>query len=232
MWFAVCVCMLGCLSLASAETPVEAPADVKVPLHEGLGSAHIPITTSSELAQKYFDQGLRLHFGFWISESRRSFEEAIRQDPEAPMPYWGKAWAFGRYHNNASPPERDLETSYKAIQEALARKSKGTALEQGLIDAMATRIAKDPKAPREALDAAYAKAMRALSEQLPDDVNVLTLAAAAQMNTSRWNYWNKKRQGERREYGLVRRDPRARARARAETFGRHPLLRPRRRSFG
>ena len=189
-WFAVCACILGCLSLASAETPAKAPADVKVPLHEGLGSAHIPITTSSELAQKYFDQGLRLHFGFWISESRRSFEEAIRQDPEAPMPYWGKAWAFGRYHNNAAPPERDLETSYKAIQEALARKSKGTALEQGLIDAMATRIAKDPKAPREALDAAYAKAMRALSEEHPENVNVLTLAAAAQMNTSRWNYWN------------------------------------------
>ena len=95
--FTVCACILSCLSLASAETPA------KVPLREGLGSAHIPITTSSELAQKYFDQGLRLHFGFWISESRRSFEEAIRQDPEAPMPYWGKAWAFGRFQQRAAP---------------------------------------------------------------------------------------------------------------------------------
>jgi hypothetical protein len=41
--------ILGCLSLASAETPAKAPADVKVPLREGSGSAHIPITTSSEL---------------------------------------------------------------------------------------------------------------------------------------------------------------------------------------
>ena len=182
--FVVCVCLLSCLSLASAETRA------KVPLREGLGSAHIPITTSSELAQKYFDQGLRLHFGFWISESRRAFEEAIQQDPEAPMPYWGKAWAFGRFYLGAAPPERDLETSYEAIQKALALKSKGTTLEQGLIDAMATRVAKDPKAPGEALDAAYAEAMRALSEVHPENVNVLTLAAAAQMNTSRSNYWN------------------------------------------
>ena len=35
-----------------------------------------PSRRARELAQKYFDQGLRLHFGFWISESRRSFEEA------------------------------------------------------------------------------------------------------------------------------------------------------------
>ena len=184
-----CLCMCSA-AFAGEESPAKAAADVKVPLHKGLGSAHIPITTSSELAQTYFDQGLRLHFGFWISESRRSFEEAIRQDPDAPMPYWGKAWAFGAYHNNGSPEARDLETSYAAIQDALARKSKATALEQGLIDAMAKRVAKDTETPRAELDAAYAKAMRSLAEQHPDNVNVLVLAAAAEMNTNRWNYWD------------------------------------------
>ena len=155
-----------------------------------MGSAHIPITTSSELAQTYFDQGLRLHYGFWISESRRSFEEAIRQDPDAPMPYWGKAWAFGAYHNNGAPAVRDLETSYAAIHDAMARKSKATALEQGLIDAMAKRVNQDTKTPRAQLDVAYAAAMRSLAEQYPDNVNVLVLAAAAEMNTNRWNYWD------------------------------------------
>ena len=187
---AILLSFFGSVSVVAAG-PAKAPADVLVPLHDGIGSAHIPITTSSPLAQEYFDQGLRLHYGFWISEARRSFEEAIRQDPEAPMPYWGKAWAYGAYHNNGAPAERDLVTSYKAIREALARKSKGTALEQGLIDALSERVDKDPKTPRKVLDAAYAKAMRALLEQYPDDVNVLTLAAAAQMNTSRWNYWDK-----------------------------------------
>ena len=180
---------LSVFAIATDEPKSEVPS-VKVPLRAGLGAAHIPITTSSSLTQDYFDQGLRLHFGFWISESRRSFEEAIRQDPEAPMPYWGKAWAYGRYHNNGAPSERDLAVSYQAIQEALKRKDKGTQLEQGLIHAMSQRVAKDPKAPRDALDAAYAKAMRGLSEQYSEDVNVLVLAAAAQMNTSRWNYWN------------------------------------------
>ena len=136
----VCLCCFVSLAVAGEE----APTDVKVPLHDGLGSAHIPITTSSELAQKYFDQGLRLHYGFWIAESRRSFEEAIRQDPDAPMPYWGKAWAYGAYHNNGAPMARDLETSYAAIQEALARKSKATPIEQDLIDAMAKRVCRGP----------------------------------------------------------------------------------------
>ncbi|HXV59394.1 MAG TPA: hypothetical protein VEK15_01785, partial [Vicinamibacteria bacterium] len=184
-----CIVLMGYV-LAWAETSPPA-ADVKIPLHEGLGNAHLPITTSSELAQKYFDQGVRLHFGFWISEARRSFEEAIRQDPDAPMPYWGKAWAYGRYHNNAAPSEPDLETSYEAIQEAMSRRSLGTKLERGLIEAMALRVDKDPKAPREPLDAAYAVAMRDLAKEYPEDVNVLVLAAAAQMNTSRWNYWDR-----------------------------------------
>lgn len=188
------IVILGCFCLCSVafagkETSVKA-ADAKIPLRDGLGSAHIPITTDSELAQKYFDQGVRLHYGFWISESRRSFEEAIRQDPEAPMPYWGKAWAYGPYHNNGAPSVRDLETSYAAIQEAMSRKSKGTALEQGLIDAMAKRVAKDPATSRSELDVAYAAAMHTLADQYPDNVDVLVLAAAAQMNTSRWRYWN------------------------------------------
>lgn len=188
------IVILGCccicsVAFAGEETPAKA-ADVKIPLRDGLGSAHIPITTSSELAQKYFDQGVRLHYGFWISESRRSFEEAIRQDPDAPMPYWGKAWAYGPYHNNGAPSVRDLEISYSAIQDAVSRKSKGTALEQGLIDAMAMRVAKDPKASRPDLDVAYAAAMRSLADQYPDNVDVLVLAAAAQMNTSRWRYWD------------------------------------------
>ncbi len=187
------IAFFGCLCVCSVAFAGEEPAkaaDVKIPLRDGLGSAHIPITTSSELAQKYFDQGVRLHYGFWISECRRSFEEAIRQDPDAPMLYWGKAWAYGPYHNNGAPSVRDLEMSYEAIQQAVSRKSKGTALEQGLIDAMAQRVAKDPKTPRAELDVAYAAAMRSLADQYPDNVDVLVLAAAAQMNTSRWRYWN------------------------------------------
>jgi tetratricopeptide (TPR) repeat protein len=187
--------LLGAFAVTAAIGPTEEEtspaADARVPLHPGVGDAHIPITTSSELAQKYFDQGLRMHYGFWISEARRSFEEAIRQDPDAPMLYWGKAWAFGPYHNNGAPSVRDLETAYGAIQEALKRKDKGTRLEQALIDALSTRVAEDTSTDRKTLDVAYAAAMREVAKEFPDNVDVLVLAAAAQMNTSRWNYWDR-----------------------------------------
>jgi hypothetical protein len=50
-------CWLAMVSLAEA-----APADQTdaSPLFDNLGSLHHPFTTTSEQAQRYFDQGLRL----------------------------------------------------------------------------------------------------------------------------------------------------------------------------
>ncbi|MFP2905164.1 hypothetical protein ACLESD_08925, partial [Pyxidicoccus sp. 3LFB2] len=61
------------------------------PLRDGLGTAHLEVSTREPLAQAYFDQGLRLlHLG-WGSEARRAFAEAARQDPELAMAWWGLA---------------------------------------------------------------------------------------------------------------------------------------------
>lgn len=186
---AVALAAFGVSSLQASESKER---DVPIaPLHQGLGDVHFAITTSSELAQKYFDQGLRLGYAFWWSEAQRSFEEAIRQDPDAPMAYWGKAWAYGPYINMANPPERDLATAYEAAQDALKRKAKGTALEQALIEGMAHRYAKDPKTERPPLDQAYYLAMRPVAERFPESPDALTLAAGSYMNTTRWDYWTK-----------------------------------------
>lgn len=92
----ICVLVLLCSCVGVAGAAETTKGDVPVaPLHDGLGNAHLGITTSSETAQTYFDQGLRLGYGFWWPEARRSMEEAVRQDPDSPMVYWGKAWAWG-----------------------------------------------------------------------------------------------------------------------------------------
>ena len=187
----LCSC-LGAGALGASETPETKEGDVPIaPLHEGMGTAHFGITTSSELAQTYFDQGLRLGYGFWWPEARRSMEEAIRQDPDSPMVYWGKAWAYGPYINSGNPPARDLETAYEAIQEALQRKDQATPIEQAMIDALAKRYAEDPEAERPPLDQAYFEAMRDVAGLYPENADVLTLAAASYMNTTRWDYWDK-----------------------------------------
>ena len=46
------------------------------PVLEGLGEHHHPVTTSSERAQMFFDQGVNLLFGFNHAEAIRSFETA------------------------------------------------------------------------------------------------------------------------------------------------------------
>ena len=58
------------------------------PLMTGTGDASLKITTRSEQAQAYFNQGLRLLHCFWDFEAYRAFKEAARLDPSAAMAYW------------------------------------------------------------------------------------------------------------------------------------------------
>ncbi|HEX7630837.1 MAG TPA: hypothetical protein VF388_01785, partial [Lacunisphaera sp.] len=79
------------LGLALAGTAVA--ADPGLPLLDGLGTHSHKITTSSPEAQRYFDQGLRLIFGFNHGAAIRSFQEAARLDPACAMAHWGIALA-------------------------------------------------------------------------------------------------------------------------------------------
>jgi hypothetical protein len=62
---------------------------------EGLGDHHHKITTTSQHAQLFFDQGLKLTYGFNHKEALRSFKETARLDPDCAMAYWGWALVLG-----------------------------------------------------------------------------------------------------------------------------------------
>jgi ketosteroid isomerase-like protein len=66
------------------------------PLMSGIGTAQIKITTKSELAQKYFNQGLNLLHALWDVEAYRAFREAVRNDENCAMCYWGIYNALGQ----------------------------------------------------------------------------------------------------------------------------------------
>ena len=70
-----------------------------VPLFDDLGAHHHAVTTSNEMAQKYFDQGLRLVYGFNHDEAERAFREAARLDPSLAMAWWGVAYTLGPNYN-------------------------------------------------------------------------------------------------------------------------------------
>jgi tetratricopeptide (TPR) repeat protein len=81
-----------------APEPGDAPPPLPAKLMEGQGTVHFPITTSSEEAQKFFDQGVAQMHSFWAREAERSFLQAAALDPAAPMPWWGVAMvAAGDY---------------------------------------------------------------------------------------------------------------------------------------
>ena len=73
---------------AALTVRAQSPA-ANVPFLDNLGSHTYAITTGVPLAQRYFDQGLRLYYGFNHAESIRAFQEATRQDPACAMCYWG-----------------------------------------------------------------------------------------------------------------------------------------------
>ena len=75
------------------------------------------ITTDSEIAQSYFDQGLQLRYAYGVNEAARSFREAQRADPGCAMCYWGEAYALGSFLNGAISIEK-APYAFTAIQRA------------------------------------------------------------------------------------------------------------------
>ncbi len=162
------------------------------PVLEGLGDEHFEITTSNAEAQRFFDQGLRLTYGFNHSEALRAFKEAARLDPDAAMAYWGWALALGP---NINLPMQDnvREQAWEATQKAIDLRDKVTEKERAFIDALAVRYSDEEEVDedrRKELNMIYSDAMEALHKAYPDDNEAATLYAASLMNLTPWSYWN------------------------------------------
>jgi tetratricopeptide (TPR) repeat protein len=195
LWSALAVILLA--APLHAQHGEHATADASataagVPLHDNLGRFARPITTGSELAQRYFDQGMRLAFGFAHGEAVRSFREAARLDPQCAMCWWGVAWASGPHINDPGRDRESLVQAYEAAQQARRLRRGASAVERALIDAIAVRYARVPtERDRARLDRAYASAMQEAVRRHPDDLDAATLLGESLMVLSAWNYWGK-----------------------------------------
>ncbi len=159
-----------------------------VPLYDNLGDLSYPITTTSALAQRYFDQGLRLTYGFNHAEALRAFQAARRIDPDCALCYWGEAFVRGP-NINAPMDAEATNPAVDAIERARERAHHATPPEQALIEALALRYSADPDADRGALNQAYAEAMAEAARRFPDDHEIAVLYIDALMNLSPWDYW-------------------------------------------
>lgn len=175
-------------------TAVGEPASPPTPppaLATNLGSYHRPISSTSEQAQAYFDQGLRLLYAFNHEEAQLAFEEATRRDSTCAICYWGAALALGPNINLPAIPER-AEAAWGLLQKAQAAARTASPVERALIRALTKRYTHPPPtepARQNALDAAYANAMREVVKRFPDDPDVATLFAEAMMDLRPWDFW-------------------------------------------
>jgi len=184
--------------LAAAKTevrpfPTDVPATSEAafsapPLWDNLGRLHVAISTANPLAQRYFDQGLRLAYAFNHAEAARAFRQAQKLDPHCALCHWGEALVLGPNINAPMDPAANA-AALAAIERAQALAPKASARERELIAALARRYASDPKADRAVLNAAYAEAMGKVAARYPRDADVTLLHVEALMTRSRWDYW-------------------------------------------
>jgi peroxiredoxin len=127
-------------------------------LMPGMGAVEFPVTTTSELAQKFFTQGIGQLHGFWYFEAERSFRQAAALDPACAMAYWGMAMA------NINNPKRATDFMKVAVS-----KKGATRREQLWISAFGDYCAEGGKSDDEKRKALVG-AMEGLIYEFPEDL--------------------------------------------------------------
>jgi tetratricopeptide (TPR) repeat protein len=143
-----------------------------IPSVRGMGHVHRAIETSSPEAQRHFDAGLVLAYGFNFEEAAYEFAVARHADPACAMCWWGLAYIMGP---NINDPGKQFPMALDLAQRAAALAK--TPVEKALTAALVHRysMAGPPQ------HHAYAEAMRGVAQQFPDDLDVLVLATEALM---------------------------------------------------
>jgi tetratricopeptide (TPR) repeat protein len=172
------------------KAPVSAPSAAAMPLIDGLAKVHFPISSATPEAQRYFDQGLALLYGFEYEKSEKSFARAAALDPDCAMCLWGQALAMGPYQNSGPMPE-DKRAQAKALTVRVLSSTRLSETERALAQALDLRYAPTPPADDKLAvhGVRYAEALAALSAAHPQDDVLMVLAGQAAMEVRPWDYW-------------------------------------------
>jgi tetratricopeptide (TPR) repeat protein len=145
--------------------------------------------TKSEEAQKYFDQGITLIYGFNHEEAGRAFQRASELDPASPMPLWGIALAVGPNYNAPVDAERE-KLANETMRNAQKLAEHAPLAEQDYVAALVARFSGEASPDYKKLSLAYAAKMKALTAKYPDDLDAATLYAESLMDLNPWKLWS------------------------------------------
>ena len=184
--------------------PPGAQPSLPAKLLPGMGTTDMPVTTTSEEARRFFNQGVSQMHSFWFVESERSFLQAATLDPNMAMAYWGMSVSAAGDYRPAFQLQRDPYDGGRQLAEpapapeAIQRIGNGAAVSgmirarESITKAMAIR---DSVTPRERLyiEAEFARrnqgsknptadhltALRALVAAHPDDLEAKSILGLA-----------------------------------------------------
>jgi len=200
---ALSLSMMGACSLV----PLRLDETAKAPMLDGFGASTLQPSQGNEAARRLFAQGMAQAYAFNEDEAIRAFKGALAQDPDCALCAWGVALQMGPNINNTQ--RGDLREAEQYVGYALQHSAGASARDRELIASLAIRyghasqqagvvpqdICRSPGAadaePADPLDLAYADRMLQLTQRFPDDPDVLTLYAEAEMVATRGDWWDK-----------------------------------------
>ena len=156
---------------------------------DDLGDHRRKITTSSEEAQAWFNQGIALYFNFNHEEAILSFQAAAEADPGCAMAYFAIALSAGPNINNPEMEEAAAKLAFDSAQHAVTLLDDETDVERSMVHAIAQRYAWPRPDELSQLNQAWADAMLAAREVHPEDADLGTWTAEALMNLRPWDLW-------------------------------------------
>ncbi|HEY6505162.1 MAG TPA: hypothetical protein VIZ28_14395, partial [Chitinophagaceae bacterium] len=161
--------------------------EVNIPPIPGAGSYTWKISTKSDSAQFYFNQGINMYYSFHIIEAMASFKKAAKFDPRCAMLYWAQALTYGPNINDLGYAAS--YDAYLAAGRAIESCGNCTEKEELLIRAQRSRYTGDSAENRKELNQVYADQMKEVYNAFPGDADVAALYADALMLQHPWDLW-------------------------------------------
>ena len=153
-----------------------------------LGKVTFP-TSCNPKAHAQFETGVAMLHSFWFGEARKTFEAALKDDPNCAIAYWGIALDYLGNSLSAPPQRKNAEAAWQALEKAHSLGANGakTQRERDYLEAISAYYRDHDKVPVNTRLAAYTKATEQLTKRYPDDFEAwvfyaLNLQATAPKN--------------------------------------------------
>ena len=143
-------------------------------------------TSCNAKAHTQFVTGVAMLHSYWFGEARKTFDAALKDDPNCAIAYWGIALDYLGNSLSAPPQRKNAEAAWQALEKARSIGAK-TARERDYIEALSAYYRDHDKIPVNKRLAAYTKATEELTQRYPDDFEAwvfyaLNLQATAPKN--------------------------------------------------